>query len=213
VLVALAQAAGQGGAGGERKPNKQRGRLHRGEMCTSVEGRWGRGKAGLWAWVRLSPAGDGAEDAGETCEEQKRSTWWMVGLVGGSGQGLFTWETKSSRSVSCSSRQGRRAGRSESRDPVVRCAALCNALHGDCTENWETRPHDSSGRLQLSRGRCRQAGHGPQRAGRCLLRQSRRGTRDVRAAACSVHGLANAHDVRPFKAPLLPTRKRAIGLV
>ena len=67
------------------------------------QGRAGQGRAGRWAWVRLSPAGDGAEDAGETCEEQKRSTWWMVGLVGGSGQGLFTWETKSSRSVSCSS--------------------------------------------------------------------------------------------------------------
>lgn len=52
--------------------------------------------------MRLSPAGDGAEDAEETCEKQKRSTWWMDVLVGGSGQGLFTWETRSSRSVTSS---------------------------------------------------------------------------------------------------------------
>lgn len=64
-------------------------------------------KAGQWAEVRLSPAGDGAEDAEETCEKQKRPTWWMDVLVGGSGQGLFTWETRSSRSVTSSFRQGR----------------------------------------------------------------------------------------------------------
>jgi len=57
--------------------------------------------------VRLSPAGDGAGRVEETCEKQERATWWMDVLVGGSGQGLFTWETKSSLAERHSFRQAR----------------------------------------------------------------------------------------------------------
>lgn len=41
-------------------------------MCTRME-------------VRLSPAGDGAEDVEETCEKQKRTAWWVDVLVGERG--------------------------------------------------------------------------------------------------------------------------------
>jgi hypothetical protein len=74
--------------------------------------------------MRLSPAGDGAEDAEETCEEQKRSTWWMDVLVGGSGQGLFTWETRSARSVTSSLSMPSPPTDVQEGDPVGICKTL-----------------------------------------------------------------------------------------
>lgn len=153
---------------------------------------------------RLSPAGDGAGRVEETCEKQKRSTWWMDVLVGGSGQGLFTWETKSSRSVTPSAKAACRKERVSVRGP---CGHLQN--------NAERRQHKAAKALIHPAGSCRRrlqaiCGLSVQ-GGACKgelaghARPARRRLQRLSASTCDV---TYGH----LKGPL-PTRKRAIGLV
>jgi hypothetical protein len=51
----------------------------RGRACVDDEDDISKEQMGR---ARLSPAGDGAEDVGEACEQQRSSAWWMDVLVG-----------------------------------------------------------------------------------------------------------------------------------
>jgi hypothetical protein len=153
--------------------------------------------------VWLSPAGDGAEDAEETCEEQKWSTWWMVVLVGGSGQGLFTWETRSSRSVTSSWCQGRVQ---EGARPGTLSAAAKH-LHSDCTAvgDAHTTPEAACSslcrrRLQAFYGSSAQAGRAAAAVGRAG--GARETLRAPPPAESAPRPAFTANDVRAFKAPI-----------
>lgn len=109
-------------AGGEMKPSNNDSKHTAADQVGGGRGSRSWGRDGREKG--LSPAGDGAEAVEETCEKQKRSAWWMVVLVGGSGQGLFAWETKRRRSVtSCCQ------GRLQEKQRIVRgpCRVLQRA--------------------------------------------------------------------------------------
>jgi hypothetical protein len=154
----------------------------------------GKEQVEQWAEVRLSPAGDGAEDAEETCEKQKRSTWWMDVLVGGSGQGLFTWETRSSRSVTSSCRQGR-VQKERVRGACRHLQNTAKRLHralGDAPARRQRRPANrpvGAVYRHAMAPACRPV----------LAEQSWRGTRDSAPPPAAQMGLALANDVRTFK--------------
>jgi hypothetical protein len=100
--------------------------------------------------VRLSPAGDGAEDAEGTCEKQERATWWMDVLVGGSGQGLFTWETKELAERHIATPRPR-AGRSASGGPV----GICKTLQTECIHRRTSSAPQATEGTARARAACR----------------------------------------------------------
>jgi hypothetical protein len=78
--------------------------------------------------VRLSPAGDGAEGAEETCEKQRGTAWWMDGLVGCPGQALFLrGKLKLAERHSSSAKAAREEGASAVRGPCRHLRSTCNA--------------------------------------------------------------------------------------
>jgi hypothetical protein len=128
---------------------------------------------------RLSPAGDGAEDAEGACEKQERATWWMDVLVGGSGQGLFTWETKELAERHIATPRPR-AGRSESGGPVGICTAAKCCKSSAYADGCSARPRP----LRAPPGRGGPGRREQQAVGRA--EQELAGHASCAPAACSV---------------------------